>query len=156
MVSFETNPYLLSAIKTFCRERRKDVAEVSNINFNPLSSFPSFPFAWKGTIEKMKDRSDVLDFILKGAALYAERFVHHYKGTVHFYRECERVTLCDWDRERLYYCISYLFPKCSHGSMVLLIFYSWGVTYYMFMMYIGVVLTKRKFGCKALSFLTKC
>lgn len=27
----------------------------------------------------MKDRSDVLDFILKGSALYAERFVHHSK-----------------------------------------------------------------------------
>ena len=45
MVSFETNPYLLSAIKTFCRERRKDGAEVSKINFNPSSSFLSFPFA---------------------------------------------------------------------------------------------------------------
>lgn len=64
------------------------------------------------------------------------------KGTVHFYRECERVMICDWNRERLYYCISYLFPKCSHGSMVLLIFYSWRVMHYMFMMYIGVVLTK--------------
>ena len=40
---------------------------------------------------------------------------------MHFYRECERVMVCDWDRERLYYCISYLFPKCSLGSMVLLI-----------------------------------
>ena len=44
-----------------------------------------------------------------------------FKSTVHFYRECERVMVCGWDRERLYYCISYLFPKCSLGSMVLLI-----------------------------------
>lgn len=63
-------------------------------------------------------------------------------GTVHFYRECERVVICDWNRERLYYCISYLFPQCSHGSMSLLIFYSWRVMHYMFMMYIGEVLTK--------------
>ena len=76
MVSFETNPYPHNAIKTICRERRKDGSCVSVISFNLSSSFPSFPFAWKGAIEKRKDRSDVSDFIFKGAAFYAERFVH--------------------------------------------------------------------------------
>lgn len=132
----------LVRLRLFASKRRKDGSCGSVISFNPSSSFPSFPFAWKGTIEKRERLPGVSDFLLKGAALYAERFVHHYKNTVQFYRECERVMLCDWNRERLYYCISYLFPKCSHGSMVLLIFYSWGVMHYMFMMYIGVVLTK--------------
>ena len=53
--------------------------------------FLLFPLLEKGLSKKGKDRSDVSDFIL----IYAERFVHHYKGTVHFYRKCERVTLCD-------------------------------------------------------------
>lgn len=137
-------------------QRRKDGSCVPVISFNPSSSFPSFPFAWKGAIEKRKDKSDVSDFILKGAAFYAEQFAHHYKGNVHFYRECERVMICDWNRERLYYCISYLFPTCSHGSMFLLIFYSWRVMHYKFILYIGMLLTKWKIGCKAPSFLTKC
>ena len=111
----------LVRLRLFASKRRKDGSCGSVISFNPSSSFPSFPFAWKGTIEKRERLPGVSDFLLKGAALYAERFVHHYKNTVQFYRACERVMVCDWDRERLYYCISYLFPKCSLGSMVLLI-----------------------------------
>lgn len=132
----------LVRLRLFASKRRKDGSCGSVISFNPSSSFPSFPFAWKGTIEKRERLPGVSDFLLKGAALYAERFVHHYKNTVQFYRECERVVICGWNRERLYYCISYLFPQCSHGSMSLLIFYSWRVMHYMFMMYIGEVLTK--------------
>ena len=77
---------LPSLLGQLCRDvalliqRRKDGSCVSVISFNPSSSFPSFPFVWKGAIEKKgEDRSGVSDFILKGAALYAERFVHHSK-----------------------------------------------------------------------------
>ena len=42
--------------------------------------FLLFPLLEKGLSKKGKDRSDVSDFILKGAALYAERFVHHRGG----------------------------------------------------------------------------
>lgn len=38
-----------------------------------------FPLLEKGLSKKGKDRSDVSYFILKGAAFYAERFVHHSK-----------------------------------------------------------------------------
>lgn len=55
--------------------------------------FLLFPLLEKGLSKKGKDWPGVLYFILKGAAFYAERFVHHYKGTVHFYRECKRVVL---------------------------------------------------------------
>ena len=41
--------------------------------------FLLFPLLEKGLSKKGKDRSDVSDFILKGAAFYAERFVHHSK-----------------------------------------------------------------------------
>ena len=51
--------------------------------------FLLFPLLEKGLSKKGKDWPGVLYFILKGAAFYAERFVHHYKGTVHFYREHE-------------------------------------------------------------------
>ena len=154
-------------LRLFAVKRRKDGSCMSVISFNPSSSFPSFPFAWKGTIEKRERLAWCIGLHLEGSSSlrwmirwlclrpswlgiaqtslglstrYSVR--SPFKSTVHFYRECERVMLCDWNRERLYYCISYLFPKCSHGSMVLLIFYSWGVMHYMFMMYIGVVLTK--------------
>ena len=42
--------------------------------------FLLFPLLEKGLSKKGKDRSDVSDFILKGAAFYAERFVHHRGG----------------------------------------------------------------------------
>lgn len=41
--------------------------------------FLLFPLLEKGLSKKGKDRSDVSYFILKGAAFYAERFVHHSK-----------------------------------------------------------------------------
>ena len=41
--------------------------------------FLLFPLFEKGLSKKGEDRSGVSDFILKGAALYAERFVHHSK-----------------------------------------------------------------------------
>lgn len=94
MVSFETNPYPHNAIKTICREKKKRwVLCVSHqLQSVILVSF-FFPLLEKGLSKKGKDWSGVSDFILKGASLYAERFVHHYKGTVHFYRECKRVVL---------------------------------------------------------------
>ena len=87
----------LVRLRLFASKRRKDGSCGSVISFNPSSSFPSFPFAWKGTIEKRERLPGVSDFLLKGAALYAERFVHHYKHPVPFYRDCERVTVCGWD-----------------------------------------------------------
>ena len=41
--------------------------------------FLLFPLFEKGLSKKGEDRSGVSDFILKGAALYAERFVYHSK-----------------------------------------------------------------------------
>ena len=79
MVSFETNPYPHNAIKTICRERRKDGSCVSVISFNPSPRFLLFPLFEKGLSKKGEGRSSVSDFILKGAALYAERFVYHSK-----------------------------------------------------------------------------
>ena len=75
--------------------------------------FLLFPLLEKGLSKKGKDRSDVSDFILKWAAFYAERFVHHYKGTVHFYRECERVVICIWDWGEMTDKVVLLFPKCT-------------------------------------------
>ena len=102
----------LVRLRLFASKRRKDGSCGSVISFNPSSSFPSFPFAWKGTIEKRERLPGVSDFLLKGAALYAERFVHHYKNTVQFYRECKRVVLSVWDREQFYFFFSSLFPFC--------------------------------------------
>lgn len=133
---------LIMRLRLFAVKRRKDGSCVSVISFNPSSSFPSFPFAWKGTIEKRERLAWCIVLHLEGSSFLRWTIRSPFKSTVHFYRECERVVICDWNREMLYYCISYLFPKCSHGSMVLLIFYSWRVMHYMFMMYIGVVLTK--------------
>ena len=108
----------LVRLRLFASKRRKDGSCGSVISFNPSSSFPSFPFAWKGTIEKRERLPGVSDFLMKGAALYAERFVHHYKNTVQFYRECERAGLCIWDREQFCFCVLDLFPKCSLGSII--------------------------------------
>ena len=120
MVSFKTNPYPHNAIKTICCESKcKSRAELAKLAWAimPRCSFclfkeekmglvcqssasirhPRFllfPLFEKGLSKKGEDRSGVSDFILKGAALYAERFVHHYKNTVQFYRECERVMVC--------------------------------------------------------------
>lgn len=142
MVSFETNPYPHNAIKTICREKKKRWVLCVSHQLQSVILVSFFPFAWKGTIEKRERLAWCIVLHLEGSSFLRWTIRSPFKSTVHFYRECERVVICDWNREMLYYCISYLFPKCSHGSMVLLIFYSWRVMHYMFMMYIGVVLTK--------------
>ena len=80
--------------------------------------FLLFPLLEKGLSKKRKDWPGVSYFILKGAAFYAERFVHHYKGTVHFYRECEGAVLCVWDRRTMTDAVIQLFPKCILGSII--------------------------------------
>ena len=80
--------------------------------------FLLFPLLEKGLSKKGKDWPGVSYFILKGVAFYPEWFVHHYKGNVQFYRECEGAVLCVWDRRTMTDAVIQLFPKCILGSII--------------------------------------
>ena len=77
---------LPSLLGQLCRDvalliqRRKDGSCVSVISNQSVILVSFFSLCLKrGYRKKGEDRSGVSDFILKGAALYAERFVHHSK-----------------------------------------------------------------------------
>ena len=105
-------------LRLFAVKRRKDGSCMSVISFNPSSSFPSFPFAWKGTIEKRERLAWCIGLHLEGSSFLRWTIRSPFKSTLHFYRECERAGLCIWDREQFCFCILDLFPKCSLGSII--------------------------------------
>lgn len=55
-------------LRLFAVKRRNDGSCVSVISFNPSSSFPSFPFAWKGTIEKRERLAWCIVLHLEGSS----------------------------------------------------------------------------------------